>query len=140
MKMMTAEIGGGPSSLILEHQQQLISTSPNKIKKIVEKKEKPPPPPKPPKELKITCSACGGIGHMKTNRNCPLYGKEEELASKTVGEICQVFFLIFSEFFLNFEIFWIFYFLFLYYNSHGICHLGPIVFIKPQRNMPLVLL
>uniref|UniRef100_A0A914LK78 Zinc knuckle domain-containing protein n=1 Tax=Meloidogyne incognita TaxID=6306 RepID=A0A914LK78_MELIC len=34
-------------------------------------------------------SACGGIGHMKTNRNCPLYGKEEELASKTVGEICQ---------------------------------------------------
>nr|CAD2191111.1 unnamed protein product [Meloidogyne enterolobii] len=26
---------------------------------------------------------------MKTNRNCPLYGKEEELASKTVGEICQ---------------------------------------------------
>nr|CAD2145807.1 unnamed protein product [Meloidogyne enterolobii] len=25
----------------------------------------------------------------KTNRNCPLYGKEEELASKTVGEICQ---------------------------------------------------
>ncbi|CAK5086861.1 unnamed protein product [Meloidogyne enterolobii] len=89
MKMMTAEIGGGPSSLILEQQQQLISTSPNKIKKIVEKKEKPPPPPKPPKELKITCSACGGIGHMKTNRNCPLYGKEEELASKTVGEICQ---------------------------------------------------
>ncbi|CAK5089441.1 unnamed protein product [Meloidogyne enterolobii] len=86
MKMMTAEIGGGPS-LILE--QQLISTSPNKLKKIVEKKEKPPPPPKPPKELKITCSACGGIGHMKTNRNCPLYGKEEELASKTVGEICQ---------------------------------------------------
>nr|CAD2167564.1 unnamed protein product [Meloidogyne enterolobii] len=55
------------------------------------KVEKPPspPPPKPPKELKITCSACGGIGHMKTNRNCPLYGKEEELASKTVGEICQ---------------------------------------------------
>uniref|UniRef100_A0A915LHE2 Zinc knuckle domain-containing protein n=1 Tax=Meloidogyne javanica TaxID=6303 RepID=A0A915LHE2_MELJA len=40
-------------------------------------------------KLKITCSACGGIGHMKTNRNCPLYGKEEELASKTVGEICQ---------------------------------------------------
>ncbi|CAK5088127.1 unnamed protein product [Meloidogyne enterolobii] len=25
----------------------------------------------------------------KTNRNCPLYGKEEKLASKTVGEICQ---------------------------------------------------
>uniref|UniRef100_A0A915M200 Uncharacterized protein n=1 Tax=Meloidogyne javanica TaxID=6303 RepID=A0A915M200_MELJA len=25
----------------------------------------------------------------KTNRNCPLYGKEEELASKTAGEICQ---------------------------------------------------
>jgi transcription initiation factor TFIID subunit 1 len=40
--------------------------------------------------LKITCSACGGIGHMKTNRNCPLYGKEEDLATKTVGELCQV--------------------------------------------------
>nr|CAD2169433.1 unnamed protein product [Meloidogyne enterolobii] len=25
----------------------------------------------------------------KTNRNCPLYGKEEKLASKTVGEIRQ---------------------------------------------------
>nr|CAD2145822.1 unnamed protein product [Meloidogyne enterolobii] len=55
--------------------------------KNVEKPSPPPPPPKPQKELKITCSACGGIGHMKTNRNCPL--KEEELASKTVGEICQ---------------------------------------------------
>ena len=58
-----------------------------------EKKEKekpPPPPPKPPKELKITCSACGEVGHMKTNRNCPLYGKEEDLATKTVGELCQV--------------------------------------------------
>jgi hypothetical protein len=62
---------------------------------VVEKIEKPaaPPPPapaKPPKEIKITCSACGEVGHMKTNRNCPLYGKEEDLATKTVGEICQV--------------------------------------------------
>uniref|UniRef100_A0A1I8BD87 Bromo domain-containing protein n=1 Tax=Meloidogyne hapla TaxID=6305 RepID=A0A1I8BD87_MELHA len=91
MKMMTAEM----PLFVEQQQQQIISTSPNKFglnkpKKIIEKKEKlPPPPPKPSKELKITCSACGAIGHMKTNRNCPLYGKEEELASKTVGEICQ---------------------------------------------------
>uniref|UniRef100_A0A914H2H9 Bromo domain-containing protein n=1 Tax=Globodera rostochiensis TaxID=31243 RepID=A0A914H2H9_GLORO len=54
-----------------------------------QRKEKPPPPPPKQKDLKITCSACGAIGHMKTNRNCPLYGKDEDLASKTVGEICQ---------------------------------------------------
>lgn len=55
-----------------------------------EKKEKPTTQAKPQKELKITCSAFGATGHMKTNRNCPLYGKEEDLATKIVGEICQV--------------------------------------------------
>ncbi|KAF7637197.1 Bromo domain-containing protein [Meloidogyne graminicola] len=91
MKLMT-EI----PLLELTKQQQISSssTSLNKLitkPKKLEKKEsnKPLPPPKPSKELKITCSTCGGIGHMKTNRNCPLYGKEEELASKTVGEVCQ---------------------------------------------------
>lgn len=54
-------------------------------------------PPKPIKEslLKMKCSACGGTGHMKTNKNCPLYGKDpgrslNPLAAKTVGEICAV--------------------------------------------------
>uniref|UniRef100_A0A914YEX7 Bromo domain-containing protein n=1 Tax=Panagrolaimus superbus TaxID=310955 RepID=A0A914YEX7_9BILA len=41
------------------------------------KKPTVPPKPKPQKEslLKMKCSACGGTGHMKTNKNCPLYGK-----------------------------------------------------------------
>ncbi|KFD62438.1 hypothetical protein M514_10706, partial [Trichuris suis] len=38
------------------------------------KSSKPPPPPKP-SLLKMRCSACGAKGHMKTNKNCPLYGK-----------------------------------------------------------------
>jgi transcription initiation factor TFIID subunit 1 len=53
-------------------------------------------PPKPIKAslLKMRCSACGGNGHMKTNKNCPLYGKDSArgnnpLAEKTVGEICS---------------------------------------------------
>ncbi|EGT31438.1 hypothetical protein CAEBREN_07628 [Caenorhabditis brenneri] len=36
------------------------------------KKEKPPNP----NLQKMRCSACHAYGHMKTNRNCPLYGKE----------------------------------------------------------------
>ncbi|KAL3087271.1 hypothetical protein niasHT_020534 [Heterodera trifolii] len=69
-----------------------IKPGPKPKKPQMEKKQrkgKPPPPPPKQKDLKITCSACGEIGHMKTNRHCPLYGKEEDLASKTVGEICQ---------------------------------------------------
>lgn len=38
------------------------------------KPTKPPPPPKP-SLLKMKCSACGASGHMKTNKNCPLYHK-----------------------------------------------------------------
>ncbi|CAL4123197.1 unnamed protein product, partial [Meganyctiphanes norvegica] len=35
-----------------------------------------PPKPKKPKlkpDLKLTCGACGQIGHMRTNKACPLY-------------------------------------------------------------------
>jgi hypothetical protein len=88
----------------IEQQQQKIATpSPPKAKK-PEKIKKPPPPPKP-NLLKLHCSACGAIGHMKTNRSCPLYGKEvppEESGGgdqpaaddpvdvvKTVGELCK---------------------------------------------------
>uniref|UniRef100_A0A7E4UVZ6 DUF3591 domain-containing protein n=1 Tax=Panagrellus redivivus TaxID=6233 RepID=A0A7E4UVZ6_PANRE len=41
-------------------------------------------PPKPKKEslVKMRCSACQGLGHMKTNKNCPLYG-----TYKTVGDL-----------------------------------------------------
>uniref|UniRef100_A0A1I7XMT1 Bromo domain-containing protein n=1 Tax=Heterorhabditis bacteriophora TaxID=37862 RepID=A0A1I7XMT1_HETBA len=37
--------------------------------------EKKPTPIKP-NLLKMRCSACHGTGHMKTNKNCPLYGKD----------------------------------------------------------------
>ncbi|CAO4362636.1 unnamed protein product [Caenorhabditis nigoni] len=36
------------------------------------RKEKPPNP----NLQKMRCSACHAYGHMKTNRNCPLYGKD----------------------------------------------------------------
>ncbi|CAD5206503.1 unnamed protein product [Bursaphelenchus okinawaensis] len=55
-----------------------------------------PPKKKPEKEKKVVpikpslqkmrCSACGGNGHMKTNKNCPLYGKDTK-AEKTVGDL-----------------------------------------------------
>ncbi|CAJ0959311.1 unnamed protein product, partial [Mesorhabditis belari] len=41
-------------------------TAPKKEKKEVPKKEN---------HLKTRCSACNQIGHMKSNRNCPLFGK-----------------------------------------------------------------
>ncbi|VDL65468.1 unnamed protein product [Nippostrongylus brasiliensis] len=37
--------------------------------------EKKPIPIKPNLQ-KMRCSACHGTGHMKTNKNCPLYGKD----------------------------------------------------------------
>ncbi|KHJ84891.1 Bromodomain protein [Oesophagostomum dentatum] len=37
--------------------------------------EKKPVPIKP-NLIKMRCSACHGTGHMKTNKNCPLYGKD----------------------------------------------------------------
>ena len=44
---------------------------------------KKPPPPIKPHLAKMTCSACGGLGHMKTNKMCPLYGKSP---AKTLTE------------------------------------------------------
>ncbi|CAI2299008.1 unnamed protein product [Caenorhabditis sp. 36 PRJEB53466] len=43
-----------------------------KSTKTAVKKEKPPNP----NLQKMRCSACHAYGHMKTNRNCPLYGKD----------------------------------------------------------------
>ncbi|VBB26358.1 unnamed protein product [Acanthocheilonema viteae] len=54
--------------------------------KITEKK----PPVIKPNLLKMRCSACHGTGHMKTNKNCPLYGKDPTKTIKTVGDIHPV--------------------------------------------------
>ncbi|GMR42308.1 hypothetical protein PMAYCL1PPCAC_12503, partial [Pristionchus mayeri] len=50
----------------------------------------PQPPKKPTKPLnpnlaKMRCSACGGTGHMKTNKYCPLYGKRGRGISEGLG-------------------------------------------------------
>ncbi|KAI1731322.1 bromodomain-containing protein [Ditylenchus destructor] len=59
---------------------------PKKERPLAEKK--PPPLPKP-NLLKMRCSACGEMGHMKTNKYCKLYGKDVgDLSKKTVGDIC----------------------------------------------------
>lgn len=51
-----------------------------------------------PNLLKMRCSACHGTGHMKTNKNCPLYGKDSNKSSiKTVGDIHPVWFLKISR-------------------------------------------
>ncbi|CAH2122121.1 Bromo domain-containing protein [Caenorhabditis elegans] len=47
----------------------------HKVQKMTEKKVKPIKPPNPNLQ-KMRCSACHAYGHMKTNRNCPLYGKD----------------------------------------------------------------
>ncbi|VDK86505.1 unnamed protein product [Litomosoides sigmodontis] len=54
--------------------------------KVAEKK----PPVIKPNLLKMRCSACHGTGHMKTNKNCPLYGKDPAKVIKTVGDIHPV--------------------------------------------------
>uniref|UniRef100_A0AAF5PPD9 Bromodomain containing protein n=1 Tax=Wuchereria bancrofti TaxID=6293 RepID=A0AAF5PPD9_WUCBA len=54
--------------------------------KVAEKK----PPVIKPNLLKMRCSACRGTGHMKTNKNCPLYGKDPTKTIKTVGDIHPV--------------------------------------------------
>ncbi|KHN84351.1 Transcription initiation factor TFIID subunit 1 [Toxocara canis] len=59
----------------------------NKAKPAAEKK----PVVIKPNLLKMRCSACHGTGHMKTNKNCPLYGKDSSKApTKTVGDIHPV--------------------------------------------------
>ncbi|OUC49717.1 Bromodomain protein [Trichinella nativa] len=50
-----------------------------------EKPTKPPPPPKP-SLLKMRCSACGGKGHMKTNKNCPLYSRSERVQQSSSNQ------------------------------------------------------
>ncbi|KRX91385.1 Transcription initiation factor TFIID subunit 1 [Trichinella pseudospiralis] len=50
-----------------------------------EKPSKPPPPPKP-SLLKMRCSACGAKGHMKTNKNCPLYNRNERVQQSSSGQ------------------------------------------------------
>nr|KAG5705427.1 hypothetical protein BaRGS_004554 [Batillaria attramentaria] len=52
-----------------------------RIKRNQERPAAPPPPKKPKKKkettvhLKMKCGACGGIGHMRTNKECPMYNK-----------------------------------------------------------------
>ncbi|VDK24327.1 unnamed protein product, partial [Anisakis simplex] len=56
----------------------------NRAKPAAEKK----PVPIKPNLLKMRCSACHGTGHMKTNKNCPLYGKDSsKTPAKTVADI-----------------------------------------------------
>ncbi|KAE9415430.1 hypothetical protein Angca_006843, partial [Angiostrongylus cantonensis] len=51
-----------------------------RIRRNEEKGKAGHPPQKPvpikPNLQKMRCSACHGTGHMKTNKNCPLYGKD----------------------------------------------------------------
>uniref|UniRef100_A0AC34FBM2 Transcription initiation factor TFIID subunit 1 n=1 Tax=Panagrolaimus sp. ES5 TaxID=591445 RepID=A0AC34FBM2_9BILA len=44
---------------------------------------------KPKKELKLKCSSCGAIGHMKTNKNCPNYYSTSgnQQAKPTIGQL-----------------------------------------------------
>ncbi|XP_067663597.1 transcription initiation factor TFIID subunit 1-like isoform X1 [Haliotis asinina] len=51
------------------------------LRRIKRNQEKPPPPPPKKKKkkemplLKMKCGACGQIGHMRTNKECPMYNK-----------------------------------------------------------------
>ncbi|XP_033126972.1 transcription initiation factor TFIID subunit 1-like [Anneissia japonica] len=53
--------------------------------KAAEEKINPPAPKKPKKKkerpeskVKLKCGACGQIGHMRTNKDCPLYNKAQK--------------------------------------------------------------
>uniref|UniRef100_A0A915E187 Uncharacterized protein n=1 Tax=Ditylenchus dipsaci TaxID=166011 RepID=A0A915E187_9BILA len=71
-------------------QQTSYQSSQNKQKPKKPPVEKKPPPPPKPSLLKMKCSACGELGHMKTNKYCKLYGQKDpvSLAQRTVGDIC----------------------------------------------------
>jgi transcription initiation factor TFIID subunit 1 len=59
------------------------------------KKTDKKPVPIKPSLLKMKCSACGETGHMKTNKNCPMYGKNaEKKKEKTIGDIASVRFFL----------------------------------------------
>lgn len=71
------------ASTLDEHQKEEIRKERRRIqeqlrrlKRNAEKERLAPPKKKPKKEqpvLKLKCGACGAIGHMRTNKTCPLY-------------------------------------------------------------------
>ncbi|XP_055929152.1 transcription initiation factor TFIID subunit 1-like [Argiope bruennichi] len=71
------------ASTLDEHQKEEIRKERRRIqeqlrrlKRNAEKEKQVPPKKKPKKEpplLKLKCGACGAIGHMRTNKTCPLY-------------------------------------------------------------------
>ncbi|XP_035205757.1 transcription initiation factor TFIID subunit 1-like isoform X1 [Stegodyphus dumicola] len=71
------------ASTLDEHQKEEIRKERRRIqeqlrrlKRNAEKEKHVPPKKKPKKEpplLKLKCGACGAIGHMRTNKTCPLY-------------------------------------------------------------------
>ncbi|XP_071504650.1 transcription initiation factor TFIID subunit 1-like [Diadema antillarum] len=60
-------------------EKEKTNPKPKPVKKPKKKKEKP--------DLKMKCGACGQIGHMRTNKDCPMYKKEslEKQPSITVA-------------------------------------------------------
>ncbi|PRD20512.1 UNVERIFIED_CONTAM: Taf1 [Trichonephila clavipes] len=71
------------ASTLDEHQKEEIRKERRRIqeqlrrlKRNAEKEKQVQPKKKPKKEpplLKLKCGACGAIGHMRTNKTCPLY-------------------------------------------------------------------
>uniref|UniRef100_A0ABM0M5Q9 Transcription initiation factor TFIID subunit 1-like n=1 Tax=Saccoglossus kowalevskii TaxID=10224 RepID=A0ABM0M5Q9_SACKO len=63
----------------MKKERRRIQEQLRRIKRNQEKeKNEPPKPPKKKKfkpDLKLKCGACGEIGHMRTNKECPLYQK-----------------------------------------------------------------
>ncbi|XP_070554018.1 transcription initiation factor TFIID subunit 1-like [Ptychodera flava] len=63
----------------MKKERRRIQEQLRRIKRNQEKeKNEPPKPPKKKKfkpDLKLKCGACGAIGHMRTNKECPLYQK-----------------------------------------------------------------
>ncbi|XP_077984278.1 transcription initiation factor TFIID subunit 1-like [Glandiceps talaboti] len=88
----------------MKKERRRIQEQLRRIKRNQEKeKNEPPKPPKKKKfkpDLKLKCGACGAIGHMRTNKECPLYQKstpsnpiqvamteeQEELVEKTLRD------------------------------------------------------
>lgn len=59
-----------------------------RLKRNAEKERAAPPKKKPKKEqpqLKLKCGACGAIGHMRTNKTCPLYQPSAPVPSVQVA-------------------------------------------------------
>ncbi|CAI8041551.1 Transcription initiation factor TFIID subunit 1 [Geodia barretti] len=45
--------------------------------------------PKPLTTINMKCSACGGRGHMKTNKNCPMYKNTSVTVAPTDSDLAQ---------------------------------------------------